>query len=92
MENNELMTINEGIEAAVEIVEATSHSKSLSKATTFGLGVVVGVAAYNCVLKPIGAKTKTWLENRKAKHYAKVPDEMEYEDVEPEDEFEDYDE
>lgn len=92
MENTELMTINEGIKTAVEIVEATSNSKGFNKATTFGLGMVVGVVAYNYVLKPVGAKVKNLCENRKAKHVATVSKKMEGEVVEDEDVIEEYDE
>lgn len=79
MENTELMTINEGIKTAVEIVEATSNSKGFNKATTFGLGMV-------------GAKVKNLCENRKAKHVATVSKKMEGEVVEDEDVIEEYDE
>lgn len=92
MENTELMTINEGIETAVEIVEATSNNKGFNKATTFGLGMVVGVVAYNYVLKPVGTKVKNLCENRKAKHVATVSKKMEGEVVEDEDVIEEYDE
>lgn len=92
MENNELMTINEGIETAVEIVEAIPNTKCVNKATIFGLGMIAGVATYNYVLKPVGTKVKNWCENRKTKHVATVPKKTEGEVVEPEDFFEECDE
>lgn len=89
METNEIMTNEEVIETAGEIVEATSK-KGLNKAASLGLGVVIGAVAAKYVLMPAGAKVKNWYEERKAKKHGYVnADYREAENVEPEDETED---
>lgn len=65
MENTEIMN-NEVIEATEEIVE-TGMSKGIKVAAGIGLTVVVGVIAYKYVAKPVIAKIKAEIEQRKAK-------------------------
>lgn len=65
MENTEIMN-NEVIEATEEIVE-TGMSKGVKVAAGIGLTVVVGVIAYKYVAKPVIAKIRAEIEQRKAK-------------------------
>lgn len=67
MEGNNIMNNEEVMETTTEeIVEAASKG-GFKKVATFGLGMIAGVVAYKYVLKPVGAKIKTWNEERKAK-------------------------
>lgn len=71
MENNEIMNNEEIIETAMEIANTTSN-RGLNKAASIGLGVLIGAVATKYVLIPVGAKVKTWHEERKAKKYVAV--------------------
>lgn len=69
MEENNIMNNEEIMETTTEeIVEAASKG-GFKKVATFGLGMIAGAVAYKYVLKPIGAKIKTWNEERIAKKH-----------------------
>lgn len=87
MEENNIMNNEEVMETTTEeIVEAASKG-GFKKVATFGLGMIAGVVAYKYVLKPVGAKIKTWNEERKAKK--QVVDDATFDEVdETEENFE----
>lgn len=64
MENTEIMN-NEVIEVTEEIAK-TGLSKGVKVAAGIGLTVVVGVIAYKYVGKPVIAKIKAKIEQKKA--------------------------
>lgn len=64
MENTEIMN-NEVIETTTEVVE-TGMSKGLKVAAGIGVSVVVGYVAYKYVVKPVVAKIKAGIEQKKA--------------------------
>lgn len=87
MEENNIINNEEVTNITEEIVEAASNG-GFKTAATLGLGMIVGAAAYKYVLKPAGAKFKSWHENRKAKKQEIVDGECE----EVDDFEDDYDE
>lgn len=66
MEENNIMNNEEVMETTGEIVEETCNG-GFKTAAIVGLGVIASAAAYKYVLKPTGAKIKTWYKNRKTK-------------------------
>lgn len=66
MEANEIMKNEEIVEVAEEAVTAGS-GKSFKVVAGFGLGVIAGMLAYKYVVKPVAAKIKAEIEERKAK-------------------------
>ncbi len=65
MENTEIMT-NEIVEATGEVVEKTGLSKNVKIVAGVGLGALIGFAVYKYVGKPIIAKVKTKIKQKKA--------------------------
>jgi len=63
MENTEIMN-NEVIETTTEVVE-TGMNKGLKVAAGIGVSVVVGYVAYKYVVKPVVAKIKAGIEQKK---------------------------
>lgn len=63
MENTAIMN-NEVMETTEEIIE-TSMSKGLKVAAGIGLTVIVGVIAYKYVAKPVIAKIKAEINQKK---------------------------
>lgn len=66
MENTELMK-DEVMETVNEIAEIPCEGKDYSLLVIgVGIGAVVGVAAYNYVIKPVTSKVKVFIEKKKA--------------------------
>ena len=64
MENNEIMN-NEVVGNIEEVVENTGLSKGAKIIAGIGLGTVVGLVAYKYVGKPVVAKIKARIKQKK---------------------------
>ena len=64
MENTEIMN-NDVIEATEEVIENTGMSKGIKIAAGVGLSVVVGYVLYKYVAKPVVAKIKARINQKK---------------------------
>ena len=64
MENTEIMN-NDVIEATEEVIENTGMSKGVKSAAGVGLSVVVGYVLYKYVAKPVVAKIKARINQKK---------------------------
>lgn len=64
MNNNEIMN-NEVVEATEEVIENAGLSKDVKIAAGIGLSVVIGVVVYKYVAKPVIAKIKVQIEQKK---------------------------
>lgn len=64
MENTEIMT-NEIVETTGEVVEKTGLSKNVKIVAGVGLGALIGFTVYKYVGKPIIAKVKTKIKQKK---------------------------
>lgn len=64
MENTEIMT-NEIVETTGEVVEKTGLSKNVKIVAGVGLGALIGFAVYKYIGKPIIAKVKTKIKQKK---------------------------
>lgn len=64
MNKNEIIS-NKVVEAAEEIVDNTGLSSGVKIAAGVGLSVVVGVVVYKYIAKPVIAKIKTKIKQKK---------------------------